>query len=63
MKPVGVQRALVEHEAHQAAVADRRDHALGDPLGGAGDHRRLALAARSERPIWSWLEMPVSSPQ
>ena len=43
-EPVGVQGAVVEHEAHQAAIAHRRDHALGDPLGGPRDHRRLALS-------------------
>src|SRR3712207_2054099 len=40
---VGVQGTPVEHEAHQPAVAHRRDHALGDPLGAPRDNRALAL--------------------
>ncbi len=39
---VGVQGAIVEHEPHQPAVADRRDHAPGDPLGEPRDRRGLA---------------------
>ena len=40
-EPIGVQGTLIQHEAHQAAVADRRDHALRDPLGRADYHGRL----------------------
>src|SRR3712207_8034314 len=46
---VGVQGTPVEHEAHQPAVAHRRDHALGDPLGAPRDNRALALGRIGDR--------------
>ena len=39
---IDVKRPIIQHEAHQGAVGDGRNHALGDLLGGPANHRRLA---------------------